>query len=80
MRKIFAISGPQMFLDTLKRVRPDYADLLDDVLKPKAGMRSLAYLEFRDAAVDFYAPFGRRLKIRAGAENSRSATVGQAGN
>ena len=80
MRKIFAISGPQMFLDTLKRVRPDYADLLDDVLKPKAGMRSLAYLEFRDAAVDFYAPFGRRLKIRAGAENSWSATVGQAGN
>ncbi|WP_323114549.1 dermonecrotic toxin domain-containing protein [Pseudomonas guariconensis] len=78
MRKIFAISGPQMFLDTLKRLRADYADLLDDVLKPRAGMRSLTYLEFRDAAIDFYAPFGRRLKIRAGAENSWSSTAAQA--
>ena len=78
MRKIFAISGPQMFLDTLKRLRPDYADLLDDVLKPRAGMRSLTYLEFRDAAIDFYAPFGRRLKIRAGAENSWTSTAVQA--
>lgn len=73
MSKIFEITGPRLFLETLKKTRPDYASLLDAKIRPRPGIRSLAYLEYLDEAHDFYAPFGRRLRIIAGAENSWKA-------
>lgn len=68
--KIFEVTGPGVFLDTLKRTRPDYADLLDGKIKPKASVRSIFYLEYLDRANDFYMPFAHRLRISAGSENS----------
>ncbi|WP_341960412.1 DUF6543 domain-containing protein [Pseudomonas sp. RC10] len=70
MTKIFFVTGPRLLLDTLKSVRPDYAALLDNSLHAKSGISSLTYQEYVIEAQDFYVPFGRRLKITAGAENS----------
>lgn len=70
MTKIFSVTGPRLLLDTVKRVRPDYAALLDNMLRVKAGIVSRTYQEYVIEAQDFYAPFSRRLKITAGAENS----------
>jgi hypothetical protein len=70
MSKVFEVTGPRFFLDMLKKLRPDYADLLDEQFKPNPAIRSLIYLEYVDELTDFYAPFARRLRITAGAENS----------
>lgn len=70
MSKVFEVTGPRLFLETLKKVRPDYADLLDLKIKPRPGILSFAYLEYLEEVTDFYTPFARRLKITAGAENS----------
>jgi hypothetical protein len=70
MTKIFEVTGPQLFLDVLKKTRPDYADLLDGEIKLKEGVVSFAFVDYRDKVADFYAPFAKRLKISAGRENS----------
>ncbi|WP_296257545.1 MULTISPECIES: dermonecrotic toxin domain-containing protein [unclassified Pseudomonas] len=70
MSRIFDVTGPQLLLDTLKRVRPDYADLLDGQLRPTPGIRASAYEDLYHDVTAFYAPFGSRLKITAGVENS----------
>lgn len=68
--KVFNVTGPQFFLDTLRKLRPDIGGILDGSLKPKWGIRSLTYREFVDDLTDFYAPFRHRLTIEAGGENS----------
>nr|WP_314581605.1 DUF6543 domain-containing protein [uncultured Pseudomonas sp.] len=68
--KIFEVTGPRFFLDTLKKLRPDIGSILDGSLKPKWGIRSSTYREFVDDLTDFYAPFRHRLTIEAGGENS----------
>ena len=68
--KIFEVTGPQFFLDTLKKLRPDIGGILDGSLKPKWGIYSLTYREFLDDLTAFYAPFRNRLTIETGGENS----------
>lgn len=70
MVKIFEVTGPRFFLDTLKHLRADIGAVLDGSLKPKWGIRSLIYREYGDDLRDFYAPFRHRLPIEAGRENS----------
>lgn len=70
MAKISEVTGPNLFVDVLKKSRPDYADLLDLQIKPRSGVVSLPYSQQVEKAYDFYAPFARRLKIAAGRENS----------
>lgn len=70
MSKIFDVTGPRLLLDTLKRARPDYAGLLDGEIRPTPGIKSEGYEDLFHQATEFYAPFGSRLKITAGAENS----------
>lgn len=70
MAKISEVTGPRLFLDVLKKKRPDYADLVDLQIKPRPGVSSLPYSQQLEQAYDFYAPFARRLKIAAGRENS----------
>ncbi|TDV66037.1 dermonecrotic toxin domain-containing protein [Pseudomonas sp. LP_7_YM] len=70
MSRIFDVTGPRLLLDTLKQVRPDYAGLLDGQLRPTPGIRATAYEDLYHEVTAFYAPFGSRLKITAGAENS----------
>lgn len=70
MTTISHVTGPRLFMDTIRSTRPDYADLLDGQIKPRSGVSSLFYaLQLKDA-YDFYAPFAGRLKILAGRENS----------
>ncbi|MEQ7919680.1 DUF6543 domain-containing protein [Xanthomonas sp. WHRI 1810A] len=70
MAKISEVTGPRLFIDALKKTRPDYADLVDENFKPKAGISSLPYAERLNQAYEFYAPFARRFKIDAGRDNS----------
>lgn len=70
MTTISHVTGPRLFMDTIRSTRPDYADLLDGQIKPRSGISSLHYAQQLKDAHDFYAPFADRLKILAGRENS----------
>jgi hypothetical protein len=75
MTKISEVTGPRLFFDVIQDTRPDYAGLLDRQYKPGVNVFSLIYAERVQEIEDFYAPFARRWKILAGAENSWKASA-----
>ncbi|MDY7563023.1 glycosyltransferase [Pseudomonas sp. 10B1] len=68
MTKIFELTGPGLFSDVIRKLRPDYFDLLARSLKPEVII-SAAYTERMEAARDFYFPFKRKTRILAGSAN-----------
>ncbi|MCF7534474.1 dermonecrotic toxin domain-containing protein [Pseudomonas petrae] len=73
MTQISELTGPKLFLDVLKQVRPDYADILDDGFKIDTNVYSSEYFERLNRVKDFYRPFASRFRIFPGAENSWKA-------
>ncbi|MDB6050552.1 MAG: glycosyltransferase sugar-binding domain-conteining protein [Pseudomonas sp.] len=68
MIKIFELTGPSVFSDVIRKLRPDYFDLLARSLKPDV-INATAYTERMEAARDFYFPFKRKAPIVAGSAN-----------
>jgi hypothetical protein len=73
MTQISEVTGPQLFLDVLKEIRPDYADMLDDGFKVDTNVYSSEYYERLNRVKAFYRPFASRFRIFPGAENSWKA-------
>lgn len=71
--KIFEVTGPRLFLDTLKKWRPDYAELLDLTLRLSPSIRSSYFDNLYHQLIAFYAPFGG--KISVGIENSWKRSI-----
>lgn len=71
--KIFEVTGPRLFIDTLKKWRPDYAELLDLKLRLSLSIRSAYFDDLYHQLVAFYAPFGG--KISVGIENSWKRSI-----
>lgn len=74
MTRISEVTGPGLFFDVIKDTRPDYAGLLDRQYLPGTNVFSLIYAERLQQTEDFYAPFARLWRIRAGSENSWKTT------
>ncbi|WP_152626982.1 hypothetical protein, partial [Pseudomonas syringae group genomosp. 3] len=53
----------------LRKLRPDYFDLLERSYLPVDEVLSVLYIEHLNEAVDFYFPFKGRAKISPGSEN-----------
>ncbi|MEB0079035.1 glycosyltransferase [Pseudomonas sp. CCI3.2] len=68
MIKIFELTGPSVFSDVMRKLRPDYFDLLARSLEPEVII-SAAYTEQMEAARDFYFPFKRKTRILPGSAN-----------
>ncbi|GKS08088.1 glycosyltransferase sugar-binding domain-conteining protein [Pseudomonas syringae pv. theae] len=69
MTRISDLTGPKLMSDVLRKLRPDYFDLLERSYLPVDEVLSVLYIEHLNEAVDFYFPFKRVAKISPGSEN-----------
>ncbi|MEX6662765.1 DUF6543 domain-containing protein [Pseudomonas sp. W2-17] len=65
------MTGSGLFLDVIKKSRPDYAGLLTGRYRTTGNILSATYSERLEEVEKFYLPFANRLKIESGGENFR---------
>lgn len=76
LAEVSRITGPGLFLDVIKKSRPDYAGLLTGHYRTTGNILSAAYSERLEEVERFYLPFANRLKIEPGGENFRGEGAG----